>query len=550
MTVTTIERHRTAMSRTFLSRPMQQAHQDGVLRPDKPIFDYGCGRGDDIRTLASLGYSIAGWDPSHAPDQPLLESPVVNLGYVINVIEDPTERADALKGAWKLAAEVLIVSARLSWDPDAGNGKPYGDGVVTKSGTFQKYYGQEELRNWISATIGERPITAAPGIFYVFRDPAGAQSLLARQTRQSGQHRLAIAELIYQEKADLLRPLEAWVAEHRRLPSPTDLDESAELIEELGSIRSAFSLIRRVTGPSSWTDIDLGTRKKSETRFEEHLDDLQPLIDFLTERGRLPRSGELINEADIADEFGSPRAAFSLIRRVTGSDRWEDLESTASDNFLVYVALSAFNGRPKYSELPEDLQYDAKDLFGSYRTAIEQADRLLYSIADLPRLNEACQDSPFGKLTPDALYVHVCGLDQLPPVLRVYQGAARALTGNVDDANIIKLHRLKPQVSFLTYPDFNKRPHPTLKTSIVARLPELRVSHRSFEQSDNPPILHRKETFLPEDHTDYAKYERLTRQEERAGLLSTPGIGRLQEWNASLRAAGKQLKGHRLIAQK
>ncbi len=548
--MTTIERHRTAMSRSFLSRPMQQAHEDGLLVLGESIFDYGCGRGDDIRTLAGLGFEIAGWDPGHAPDEPLVKSPVVNIGYVVNVIEDPAERAAALRAAWDLASKVLIVSARLTWDPDAKNGKPFGDGLLTKTGTFQKYYSQEDLRDWIAGVTGERPITAAPGIFYVFRDAAAAQSLLARQSRSTGRQRLGIAELIYSAKADVLEPLQEWVEQHRRLPSPADLDDATELIEDFGSIRAAFSLIRWVTGTSQWADIDLGARKRSEQRFEEHLDDLQPLIDFITDRGRLPRDGELENEKVLAEEFGSPRAAFSLIRRVTGPDRWEDLEDAARNNFLVYVALSAFGNRPRFSELPEDLQYDAKDLFGSYTNAVDEGNRLLYSIADLPKLNEACQDSPFGKMTPDALYVHVSGLELLPPVLRVYQGAARALTGNVDDATIIKLHRLKPQVSFLAYPTFDKDPHPVLESSVVARLPELRVSYRNYAGSDNPPILHRKEAFLPESHPDVAKYERLTRQEEKAGLLSANDIGRRQEWEEVLAAAGKTLRGHRLVNRK
>ncbi len=535
------------MSRTFLSRPLQQAHNDGLLTASDPIFDYGCGRGDDIRTLAGLGYTIAGWDPGHAPDSPKTASPVVNIGYVVNVIEDPAERADALRSAWKLATRVLIVSARLTWDPDANAGKPFGDGRLTNTGTFQKYYTQEELRDWIATVTGERPITAAPGIFYVFRDHTAAQSLLARQARTNGRPRLGIAELIYQEKAHLLEPLETWVAEHRRLPSPTDLDDATAIVDDFGSIRSAFSLIRRVTGTSKWPDVDIGTRKRSEQRFEEHLDDLQPLIDFMSDRGRLPRDGELHNQSAIDNEFGSARGAFSLIRRVTGSDRWEDLEATARDNFLVYVALSAFGGRPKFGELPEDLQYDAKDLFGSYTNAVSEADQLLYSIADLTKLNEACLDSPFGKLTPEALYVHVAGVDLLPPVLRVYQGAAQALTGNVDDATVLKLHRQKPQVSFLAYPDFDRHPHPALETSIVARLPELRVSFRNFTTSDNPPILHRKEAFLPENHPHHAKYERLTRQEEKAGLLDANDIGRRHEWAAALVSAGKKLRGHRLV---
>jgi DNA phosphorothioation-associated putative methyltransferase len=190
-------------------------------------------------------------------------------------------------------------------------------------------------------------------------------------------------------------------------------------------------------------------RKRSTQRFEEHLEDLQPLIDFITDRGRLPRNGELANEAILVRDFGSPRAAFSLIRRVTGPDAMGGLEAEARQNFLVYVALSAFGGRPKFSDLPHDLQYDAKDLFGSYTNACAEADRLLRSIADSEAINAACNAAGFGKLTPEALYVHVDYVADLPPLLRVYEGAARSISGNVDDATLVKINRIKPQVSSL-----------------------------------------------------------------------------------------------------
>ena len=543
----TIARHRTAMTRSFLSRPLQQAHADGLLDGDVTVFDYGCGRGDDVRTLTKMGFDATGWDPAHQPDATKRPADIVNLGYVVNVIEDPSERAETLDAAWRLTGSVLIVSARLDWDPASQTGEPFRDGRLTSNGTFQKFYAPEELRDWITNVIGQRPITAAPGIYYLFRDDKTAQSLLARQSRQSTPARTGLAELIYQQNENLLQPLEAWVAHHRRLPSPTDLDQPATLIEEFGSIRAAFALVRRATGSQQWTDVDLGRPKASERRFAEHIDDLEPLMDFLDQRGRLPRHGELPNEDVVNTEFGSPRAAFSLIRRVTNPDRWEAVEAKARANFLVYVALSAFGGRPRFSDLPHDLQYDAKDLFGSYRNAVEEADKLLYSIADTGLINQACGHAPVGKQTPDALYVHISALSRLPALLRVYQGAARALTGNVDDATIVKLHRLKPQVSFLMYPTFDTDPHPALEGSIIAQLDQQRLRFRNYTNSDNPPILHRKETFLADDHPLHDKFQRLTKQEENAGLLADADIGRRRQWQAALDMCGKELRGHRLV---
>src|SRR5689334_14623554 len=107
-----IQRHRTAIGRNGLSRPVAAAISDGLLPPDRTFFDYGCGRGQDVARLRALGYQAAGWDPVHAAEWPRRAADVVNLGYVINVIENPAERVEALRTAWGLAQNLLIVAAR------------------------------------------------------------------------------------------------------------------------------------------------------------------------------------------------------------------------------------------------------------------------------------------------------------------------------------------------------------------------------------------------------------------------------------------------------
>jgi len=255
-------------------------------------------------------------------------------------------------------------------------------------------------------------------------------------------------------------------------------------------------------------------------------------------------------ETSINERFGSIRRAFSLVRRVTGTERWSEFETRSSQDFLVYLALAAFVGRPKFSELPEDLQHDARDLFGSYKAACSQADTLLFGAGNQEALELACRSAAFGKLTPEALYVHVAGIARLPALLRVYVGCSETLTGKVDNATLLKIHRLKPQVSFLVYPTFDRDPHPPLAASIVGRLHDYSVSYKDFSGRENPPILHRKEAFVPSDYPGREKFERLTNQEERAGLLGDPTIGTQAGWSEALETAGYSLSGHRLIRTK
>jgi SAM-dependent methyltransferase len=541
-----VARHRTAMTRTFLSRPVQQALNDGVIAPGRTVFDYGCGRGGDLRQLRSLGYEAAGWDPAHAAAAKRHPADVVNLGFVINVIENPAERAETLRHAWALARDTLIVAARLDWEQSSVSGRPFHDGVMTSTGTFQKFYSQDNLRATIDSALGVSSVAAAPGIFYVFRHEGSSQELLARHVREGGRPKIGLIDLIYQQNPTLFAALEEFLEKHRRLPDVLELSEGSAIADTFGSIRAAFSLLRRKLGPARWPDIGTPTRKRSDTRFEENLPILQPLIDFLTERGRLPRPGEIHGETDLAAEFGSVRAAYSLIRRVTGTARWDAFEQRAKTDFLVYLALAAFGGRPKVSDLPDHLQADVKDFFGNYKTACSAADELLFRAGRRETIDETCKQSPIGKLTSEALYVHVNTIPFLDPTLRVYEGCARALTGTVENATILKMHRLKPQVSFLAYPDFETDPHPALHSSVISRMQDLRVTYRDFSQSINPPILHRKESFVATDHPGREKFERLTEQEERAGLLGHNDIGTRDGWNALLRESGFALKGHRL----
>lgn len=163
-------RHRTAMLRRRPSRPIRQALRDGLITPRTSVLDYGCGRGEDAAYLQSLGITVYAWDPIHRPHGDLVEADVVNLSYVLNVIENPLERLDVLQHAFKLACRVLIVSALIGKKGNLAAGTPFGDGIITRRGSFQKYFGHRELRHYVESGVGRKPVFGGLGIFYVFHD--------------------------------------------------------------------------------------------------------------------------------------------------------------------------------------------------------------------------------------------------------------------------------------------------------------------------------------------------------------------------------------------
>ena len=126
----------------------------------------------------------------------------------------------------------------------------------------------------------------------------------------------------------------------------------------------------------------------------------------------------------------------------------------------------------------------------------------------------------------------------------------RSYLGEIDGANVIKLHRFSGKLSYLSYPDFDTDPHPALARSLKLCMRSRQLDCHEFGQGGNPPVLHRKETFLHPGHPLRSKFERLTQQEEKHGLLEdTNSIGTREGWNARLQEKGFTLKGHRLVKQ-
>ena len=159
----------------------------------------------------------------------------------------------------------------------------------------------------------------------------------------------------------------------------------------------------------------------------------------------------------------------------------------------------------------------------------------------------SCKTSNIGKRLPNALYVHSNALSKLDSVLKDYEARARKLVDNLDRATIIKFGIDRPKISYLYYPDFDRDPHPQLHQSIVVDLATEEVAIRQYHNSHNPPILHRKETFVGKDYPLYQTFAELTQEEEALGLLdNSRHIGTLQEWTRLLLQQGISLVHHRV----
>lgn len=78
-----------------------------------------------------------------------------------------------------------------------------------------------------------------------------------------------------------------------------------------------------------------------------------------------------------------------------------------------------------------------------------------------------------------------------------------------------------------------------------ANLSSLYVDFRDYSSSVNPPILHRKETFVEETYPLFKKFSRLTAAEEKIGLLEDPiSIGTRKNWEQRLTEKKVKILGH------
>jgi DNA phosphorothioation-associated putative methyltransferase len=247
-----IARHRTAIRRFQYSRPISLAIGHRLIREDCTILDYGCGRGEDVNFLRKDGLTADGWDPHFRPDGPLKPADVVNLGYVLNVIENPAERAETLRKAYALALRTLIVAVRV--DQSLDKGIPFQDGLITSRGAFQKIYTQSEFRQFVGETLGVRPHVAGLGVTYAFKEKAEEEKYVADTAfrRTVNYQKNAVEEF---EADELASALIVRVRQMGRMPLEDEFDGYAELEETFGSRARITRLVWKSVHPETLDEV-------------------------------------------------------------------------------------------------------------------------------------------------------------------------------------------------------------------------------------------------------------------------------------------------------
>lgn len=488
-----VQRHRTAISRSGLSTPSQSLADNGFFDRKLSFFDYGCGRGEDVAELKAHGVQASGWDPAFAPDEPKCGADVVNLGFVINVIEDPGERAQAVIEAYGLARRLLVVSAMLGGESITSKFDRYGDGIRTKRNTFQKYYRQAELREYIEDLLEVSAIAVGPGLFYVFRDPIEEQLFLERRNRVRRDWRM-LTQRVRQSKP--------------KVETKTVLERHASLAEDF----------------------------------------------WLTclELGRIPARDEFEHLIRLRSAFGSVKKAFELIAADRGLEVFEAAREARRGDLRAYFALEQFRRRKPFTTLPESQQRDIKELFAGYRAAQDEARDLLFSVGSPEVIHTAAQEAHhargLGYLDGShSLTVHSSLVGQLPEALRVFVGCGAQLYGDISGADLVKVHLTSGKVTLLYYDGFEKRALPLLKQRVKIKLRDREVDFFEYGGEFPEQPLYLKSRYIPSDFARFEDQRRFDRKLEELGLDFEDHGPRYADFLAILEANGLRVSGFRLI---
>ncbi|WP_242519029.1 hypothetical protein [Halochromatium roseum] len=158
-----------------------------------------------------------------------------------------------------------------------------------------------------------------------------------------------------------------------------------------------------------------------------------------------------------------------------------------------------------------------------------------------------------GKVIGRRTYLHVETLAALDEARReAWEQAVRQaeLAAGLERGERFNVLRLDAdgQVALLHYPHFFDDPFPALRESWRFEPSTGEIGYRTYADSLNPPILHRKELLLPSDHPRHDEYVALTAAAEAIGLFEdSTRIGYQRQWLALVREKGYRIDGHALL---
>ena len=318
---------------------------------------------------------------------------------------------------------------------------PYKDGVITSRNTFQRYYTQAEFKNYLETTLDQNAIAVGQGIFLVFKEQLEEQRFLLER-----QH------------------------------------------------------IRRNWEQKTERELRSQTKRVTKTLIEKHQELFDDFWAVTLDLARIPANSEFEFSDRIRSVAGSHRKAFDALIEYQGEETFNAAKAARQEDLLVYFTLGLFEKRKPHKHLPEELKKDIKAFFGTYKEALEDAKRLLFSVGNPLIIEDAALEAyatyKVGEFNEGHSWIIPRELlSDLPSELRIYVGCASQLYGDIDEFDLIKIHFTSGKVSLLRYDDFAKD-QPLLLERVKIRLRDLDIDFFDYGSSHQASPLKNKEQFI------------------------------------------------------
>jgi DNA phosphorothioation-associated putative methyltransferase len=355
---------------------------------------------------------------------------------------------------------------------DTGS-RSFADGVITRRGTFQRYFKQAELRDYVCATVGRDPVSVGPGIVFVFRRDDDEQNFLARR-------------------------------QHSVLPSMNACEDDDLAQESIPRGRPSLHERHRELLDAFWTTV--------------------------LELGRMPEGAEFDDWRELASIFRSTRSAFNALQIPGKAEALAEAARRRADDLLVYLALNLFERRRSATSLSPAILCDIRSFFVSHKSAMERAKTALFECGSVDQFAASvakASASGLGVLAAeDGDYTfHVSRVDQQPVAIRILLGCAERLEPAPPDLDLVKVHGAGTRVSYLRFDDFSARPIPLLARRVIVDLRRRRVDEATVKTTDGSRTLLGKAHFMPPDAPGRERQERFDDALRRRGVFTQDGLG-------------------------
>jgi DNA phosphorothioation-associated putative methyltransferase len=297
------------------------------------------------------------------------------------------------------------------------------------------------------------------------------------------------------------------------------------------------------------------------TLAERRLAELRPVLERLWHQ-MLAAGRPLVDEevpadlsSDIERQIGSLRRAERLCGTQFDVNDLVTARNARKEDLLVYFGLNLFNGRTRYSTLVPELQRDIKVLFGNATSAFQAARAVLFSAGKTEVIEQACRRAAAagcGHLFEDhSLQTHSFLINRLPAALRCYVGCAAKLYGDIDAADLVKIHIRSGKLTLLFYSNFDSSPLPELRERIKINMRSQRIDFFDYSRDDEQQLLFMKSRYMALDQEGYERQRAFDDALEKLRLFDFdlsqfgPPTG---EFKAALASAGYTINGFTVAA--